>query len=155
MSQHAPEAVTDYVFSTLEAAEALGGLQVLWGPPVGDDVAGEFVSIGFGLGGESWEADLDWIGIGSTKLDEEFELQLCTSVEFADGADVRPAFSRSFELASAVADVLRQDPHMKGVPTEGFQLRNVKLSRLRGRYFRTNDARGHRVFQTIAGIARI
>lgn len=154
MAGSAIEAVTEYAYNALRAAEGLEGVSVLWGPPSGDDTPQEAVLVGFGPDGESWNAERDWVGIGRTTLDETFTLELQSVALYQDGPDLGPTFRRSVAIAEAVEAVLRADPHFSEAKADA-QLRNVRFSAFRGRYFRVDKARGHRVFQTITGIARI
>ena len=154
MPESAIEVVTAFVQDTLEASEeeALAGVSILWGPPVGDDRPREFVAVGASADdADSWESKRDWIGLGRTILDEDFTVHLAIQVEQHDGTNLQPALKRSVEIATAVEAELRKDPHMTGAEA---QIRNVKMSRLRGRYFRSDQTRGHQVLLTITGIAR-
>lgn len=147
----ATEAITKAIFDDLTSTLEV---PVLWGPPTGGSTPTEFISVGFGMNGESWESDRDWVGNGRVTVDEDFKLVLCVESTVASGPDLRPAFDRSIAIAKEVEAALREDPGVEAADTHA-QIRNLKFSRMAGRYFRLDKTRGHRVFLTITGIARI
>lgn len=149
MADSALESVTEKLQETLEDAEALKGVTILWGPPLGDDRPGEYVSVGFGPDGESGESEREWGAIGAGQLKEDLTIQLMVEASGSDGTDLKPSYTRSFEIAADVEAEIRKDI------TLGDLLIMGKLSRWRGSYFRKDSIRGHRVYQTLTGEARI
>lgn len=141
--------VTEYVQSLLEADEAITA-PVVWGPPTGDDRAAAVVCVGFGSNGQSGEGLREWATLGGGKLDEEITLELAVDCQGMDGTDMKAAYSRSYELAASVERVLREDKGM-----DELLLKPARLSALRGSYYRVDKTRGHRVFLTLTGTARI
>jgi hypothetical protein len=151
MASTALEAITEYLQESLEGTESLEGVAILWGPPVGDDRPAELVSIGFGPDGESGDAERSWAGLGTGRLNESITIQLAVEVlQTGAGPDLKPAYSRSVEVAGAVETQLRTDLHLGGLLYEP-----AKFTHWKGRYFRADKARGHRIFQTMTGKARI
>lgn len=144
------EAVTEYVQETLKAASDLEGVKILWGPPTGDDTPAEFIAVGFGMKGESGESDRQWVTIGGGQLDETFSIELMSHASGANGTDLKPAYRRSYQIANAAEAAIRVDISM-----DGLLLKPAHLSHLRGRYVRGDQVRGHQVFQTLTGTARI
>lgn len=147
------ESVTAYVEDRLsKSADAdLKDVTVLWGPPAGDDRPAELVSVGFGPDGQSGESAREWTLIGNDSLNEEITLELMVEVTKAHiGRDLKAAYARSVKIAEAVETEIRGDE------TLGDRLLlPARLSRWRGRYYRDGEARGHRIFLTLTGTARI
>jgi hypothetical protein len=150
MADSALERVTEKLQKTLEAAAPLKGIPVIWGPPVGDDRPAEFVSVGFGPNGESGDAERNWGPIGAGQLEEDLTIELQVESSGHDGTDLKGAYTRSFEIAADVEAAIRAD-----ITLGDLLLLPARLSRWRGRYFRADKVRGHRVFLTLTAQARI
>lgn len=145
------EAAISYVKGKLEEAEALKGATVLWGPPVGDDRPAQVICVGFGPEGESGSSSREWKNLGGEKLEEDLTIELMVEVlQIGGGADLQPAYTASVELAEAVEDVIRTDETLGGL-----LMLPARLSTWRGQYVKVDPGRGHRVFMTLTGSARI
>jgi hypothetical protein len=150
MADSALEAITLYLEETLTGAENLEDVSVLWGPPVGDNKPAEFVAIGMTPEGQSGEVEREWGPIGGQKMDEEFSLDIVVEAGGMHGEDMKTPFIRSVELANAVESAIRDD-----ITLGDLLLLPARFVRRRGQYFRADKLRGHRVFQTLTGTARI
>jgi hypothetical protein len=150
MSESALPAITEFLQGVLEDADDLKDVSIVWGPPLGDDRPAELVCVGFGEDGQSGESSRDWATLGGGKLDEEFEVEVTTDVQGHHGTDLKAAYDRSFELNNAVEGAIRAD-----ISLGGLLLEPARISRAKGSYYRADKTRGHRVFLTLTGTARI
>jgi hypothetical protein len=141
---------TELVEKVLEEAEDLKGTSIFWGPPTGDDKPLELIILGADKDAMSGSADREWGPIGAGVLDEALELPMAVEVSLNSGTNTKPAYTRSFEIAAAVESALRAD-----LDLGGFLLMPAKFSALQGRFFRSDRLRGHHVFLTLTGTARI
>lgn len=148
MASSALPEVLEYLETALTKAEDLTGVTILWGPPTGDDAPKELVCVGFGEDNLSGQAERDWKLIGPKTLDEEITVALTSEV--LNTASLKAAYERSYEISASVEAVVRGDPTLGGL-----LLAPARIHRWTGRYFRTGEASGHRVFQTLTGMARI
>lgn len=152
MADSAVEPALEYLETRLGASvdADLAAVTVAWGPPIDDSRPAEGVYVGFGLEGESGDSNRNWGPIGERKLDEDLELHVAVEVTQTDGTNLKPAYTRSRLIAEAVEREIRADITLGDILMKG-----ASITRTRGRYFRTAEARGHRVFLTLAGTARI
>jgi hypothetical protein len=151
MASTALGTLTERVKARLEAAAALEGVSILWGYPTGDDKARELVMVASGPDGDSGSSEREFRLLGQGKMEEDLTLPITVEVTQHGGTDTQTVYERSVTIAAAVETAIREDLTFSGLAwREPFHLSGWK-----GRYFRTDQARGHHVFLTLAGTARI
>lgn len=149
MASTALEVLGEKVQDRLE--EEMEGITILWGPPVGDDHPAEAVLIATDMEANSGRSERQFRLIGGEKVDEDISLPISVQViQTYGGTDLKASYTRSMEIAAEVETAIRKD-----IGFDHLLIEAARISTWRGRYLREGEARGHMVFMTLSGTARI
>jgi hypothetical protein len=111
-----PGAITA-LLAILRADAGLSGVQVLDGPPVGDQSDQDYVAVGWQPDGEeSVQIVQDFNAIGARTRDENFAI-LCWLDTWTGDSDVSARRARSFELLAVIENAIRATAGAPNAPT--------------------------------------
>lgn len=111
-----PGAITA-LLEILRAASALSGVQVLDGPPVGDQSAQDYVAVGYQEGAEeAVQMAQDFNAAGARTRDEAFDI-LCWIDTWTGDSDMSVRRARAYALLAVIEDVLRASGANPTAPT--------------------------------------
>lgn len=111
-----PAAITE-LLAILRADAGMSGVQVLDGPPVGDQSDQDYVAVGWQDGSEeSVQIVQDFADAGARTRDENFAI-LCWLDTWTGDSDVSVRRARAFELLAAVENAIRASGGSPTAPT--------------------------------------
>lgn len=111
-----PAAITA-LLAILRADAGLAGVQVLDGPPVGDQSDQDYVAVGWQDGSEeSVQIVQDFASAGARTRDENFAI-LCWLDTWTGDSDVSVRRTRAFELLAVVENAIRASGGSPTAPT--------------------------------------
>ncbi|SDN17820.1 hypothetical protein [Streptomyces wuyuanensis] len=117
MATSAIPGAIDALLTVLRAAPDLADVQVLDGPPVGDQSAQDYVAVGYQEGAEeSVQMAQDFNAAGARTRDEDFDI-LCWIDTWTGDSDVSARRTRAFELLAVVEDAIRASGVSPTAPT--------------------------------------
>jgi len=143
--------VIDYLEQLLQnsSEDDLSGVTISWGPFTDDERPDDIVYVGYGRDGTSGETRREWGPIGQQRLDEEIDVPITVEASIEGNPSNKDVFQRSEDIANAVEREIRSD-----ITAGDSLLKGGRLRQRRGEFFRL-ESRGHRVFMTFTGTARI
>lgn len=117
MATSAVPAAIDALLGILRAAPGLSGVEVLDGPPVGDQAEADYVIVGWNPeDDQAADVQQDFAGAGARTRDEDFQLH-CVVDTWSGDTEVKPRRDRAFALLAAVEDALRATDAAPEAPT--------------------------------------